>query len=158
MPSKEKKKGKGILNHLKVRYKPNVDEDEPSIISEFDATTCIPSEMDLTGQYQIKVVQIPDESGQGADQAPQPVNWHHRISFMLHYLGFSAGLGNIWRFPTKMYQNGKGAFLVVYLLILCLVGLPLFFLELVLGQYLSRGPIKVFGRMAPLFKVRLISY
>ena len=44
-------------------------------------------------------------------------------------------------------------FLIAYLIMLMVSGLPLFFLELALGQYAGKGPLKVFGRMAPAMKV-----
>ena len=43
-------------------------------------------------------------------------------------------------------------FLIAYLTMLMVSGLPLFFLELSLGQYAGKGPLKVFGRMAPIAK------
>ena len=43
-------------------------------------------------------------------------------------------------------------FLIAYLIMLLVSGLPLFFLELALGQYAGKGPLKVFGRMAPIAK------
>jgi solute carrier family 6 amino acid transporter-like protein 5/7/9/14 len=44
-----------------------------------------------------------------------------------------------------------GAFLVPYIVMLFTMGLPIFFLELVIGQYSGLGPNKVFQRMAPIF-------
>ena len=46
-----------------------------------------------------------------------------------------------------------GSFLIPYLLMLLLVGLPAFFVELTVGQYARVGANKVFGRMVPAFKV-----
>ena len=50
------------------------------------------------------------------------------------------------------YENGGGSFLIPYALMLLFAGLPLFFMELCLGQYAGQGPTRVFGRMAPAFK------
>lgn len=57
----------------------------------------------------------------------------------------SVGLGNIWRFPYIAYANGGGAFLIPYLIILLLIGRPLYFLEMVLGQFSSSGCVKVWN-------------
>ena len=158
MPSEGKKKGKlDFLNNLKVRYQPSANRDSVTVFSNstFDSDP-LPSQLDLTGGYKVHEVDIPDSVGEGQSPSTRPTKWTHRLDFIIHAVGYSVGLGNLWRFPYKVYENGKGAFLVPYLLILSLFGLPLFFLELVLGQYLSRGPIKVFGRMAPIFEVRYI--
>ena len=51
-----------------------------------------------------------------------------------------SGLGNVWRFPFTAYENGGGAFLIPYICVLMLVGRPLYFMELALGQFSSAGP------------------
>ena len=78
--------------------------------------------------------------------------WSNQFEFILATMGYAVGLGNIWRFPYLVYKNGGGTFLVPYFIMLIFAGLPLFFLELILGQYSGQGPAKVFGRMSPIFK------
>ena len=108
------------------------------------------SEMDLQGGYQEVQVKIPEELPQSTREVK---SWSNRIDFILAALGYSVGLGNLWRFPMKVFENGGGTFLIPYFTVLVLLGLPMFFTELVLGQYISYGPVKVFKRMAPLFSV-----
>lgn len=57
----------------------------------------------------------------------------------------SVGLGNIWRFPFIAFENGGGAFLIPYIIVLLLVGKPLYYLEMILGQFSSRSSVKIWN-------------
>jgi SNF family Na+-dependent transporter len=59
-------------------------------------------------------------------------------------IGMSVGLGNIWRFPFQAFENGGGAFLIPYIIVLFLVGKPMYFLEMIMGQFSRKGPVKVY--------------
>ncbi|XP_053672297.1 sodium- and chloride-dependent glycine transporter 1 [Anopheles nili] len=78
-------------------------------------------------------------------------HWASKTEFLLSCMGYAIGLGNVWRFPYLCYRNGGGAFLVPYLLMLVLCGIPLFFMEVCLGQFSGTGCITVF-KIVPLFK------
>ena len=65
---------------------------------------------------------------------------------------FFKGLGNVWRFPFLVFDNGGGAFLIIFFAMLFLVGIPMFFLELAIGQFSGLGPTHVFYSMAPAFQ------
>uniref|UniRef100_A0A182MU02 Transporter n=1 Tax=Anopheles culicifacies TaxID=139723 RepID=A0A182MU02_9DIPT len=78
-------------------------------------------------------------------------HWASKTEFILSCIGYAIGLGNVWRFPYLCYRNGGGAFLVPYLLMLVLCGIPLFFLETCLGQFSGTGCITVF-KIVPLLK------
>lgn len=57
----------------------------------------------------------------------------------------SVGLGNIWRFPFTAYENGGGAFLVPYIIVLFLIGKPIYYLEMIVGQFTNRSSVKLWA-------------
>lgn len=77
--------------------------------------------------------------------------WSNAIEFFITSLGFAVGLGNVWRFPYKVYSNGGAVFLIPYTLALVFLAIPLQMLEASIGQYSKKGPIGVW-EMVPLLK------
>ncbi|WP_243692987.1 sodium-dependent transporter [Tissierella praeacuta] len=69
-------------------------------------------------------------------------NWGSRFGFIMAAAGFSIGLGNIWRFPYLVGTNGGGAFVLVYLIICVLIGIPLFTMEMSLGRKTQLNPVE----------------
>ncbi|VDM49797.1 unnamed protein product [Toxocara canis] len=78
--------------------------------------------------------------------------WTTKVDFLLSVVGFAVDLANVWRFPYLCFKNGGGVFLIPYTLMVLLAGIPLFFMELSLGQYYKKGAITTWGRICPLFK------
>ncbi|XP_014240511.1 sodium-dependent dopamine transporter [Cimex lectularius] len=78
--------------------------------------------------------------------------WSGKVDFLLSVIGFAVDLANVWRFPYLCYKNGGGAFLVPYCIMLFVGGIPLFYMELALGQFHRKGAITCWGRIVPLFK------
>lgn len=76
-------------------------------------------------------------------------HWGSRVEFLLSCVGFSVGLGNVWRFPFLAYENGGGAFLIPYFILLVLVGKPMYFMEAALGQFGQTGPLAIWLEMLP---------
>uniref|UniRef100_A0A8C1IYD8 Transporter n=1 Tax=Cyprinus carpio TaxID=7962 RepID=A0A8C1IYD8_CYPCA len=71
------------------------------------------------------------------------------LQYVLAQVGFSVGLGNVWRFPYLCHQNGGGAFMLLYVMLLLIIGVPLFFMELAAGQSIRQGSIGVWKHISP---------
>ncbi|XP_060568754.1 sodium- and chloride-dependent glycine transporter 1-like isoform X3 [Ruditapes philippinarum] len=121
----------------KGQYPMEDENPNESLVQDVSSTAVLtPLDDDLVGN----VTDVPDRG-----------NWGGRFDFLMSLLGYSVGLGNVWRFPYLAYSNGGGAFVFPFVLMLFLLGLPLMFLELSLGQFAGLGPAVVFGRFCPLF-------
>eukprot|EP00794_Sanderia_malayensis_P018934 gene18934-20839_t len=97
------------------------------------------------------------------DSIPERETWAKKIEFVLASIGYAVGLGNVWRFPYLVFQNGGGAFLIPYFTMLLLCGMPLFCMELSIGQYFSLGPVTSWTALCPIakgvgFSVLVISF
>ena len=81
--------------------------------------------------------------------AQQRENWSSRTGFILAAVGSAVGLGNIWRFPYVAYDNGGGAFMVPYLIALLTAGIPLLFLDYVIGHKYRAAAPRAYKRFSP---------
>ncbi len=75
--------------------------------------------------------------------------WSGSLAFVSAVLNYNIGFGNFWGFPLKVYKYGGSAFMVVYWLSFFLSAFPIFFLELALGQFSGRSPIRTFQLQLP---------
>lgn len=82
-----------------------------------------------------------------AQSSSEPIRelWTSRAAFYFAAIGSAVGFGNVWRFPSLVYEYGGGAFFIPYALALFLIGLPILVLEIGLGQYYKTGDVGVFG-------------
>lgn len=87
------------------------------------------------------------ESGEGGKE--QRETWGHKAEFILATVGLAVGLGNVWRFPYLCQKNGGGAFLIPYVIFMLIEGLPLFFLELSIGQRMRKSAIRCWQDVHP---------
>lgn len=68
-------------------------------------------------------------------------SWGSRFAFIMAAAGFAIGLGNMWRFPYLVGTQGGGAFVLIYLIICLLIGIPLFTMEITLGRKSQSSPV-----------------
>jgi NSS family neurotransmitter:Na+ symporter len=79
--------------------------------------------------------------------------WSSPIAFILAAVGAAVGIGNIWRFPALVGQNGGGAFLVPYLIAVFVFALPLMVLEIAVGRHFRGTVVSSFRALRPEFRV-----
>ena len=82
------------------------------------------------------------------DTASQHGMWSSRLAFILAASGSAVGLGNIWRFPYLTSENGGGAFVLVYLGCILLIGLPIMASEILMGREGRMSPINAILKIA----------
>ena len=69
-------------------------------------------------------------------------NWGSRFGFIMATAGFAIGMGNIWRFPYIVGESGGGAFIIVYLILTAIIGVPLLTAEISLGRKAQLTPLE----------------
>ncbi len=75
--------------------------------------------------------------------------WSSRLGFIFAAAGSAIGLGNIWRFPYIVGENGGGAFVLLYLFFVVVIGLPYMLAELSLGRFSSKNPVGAIEAVKP---------
>lgn len=70
-----------------------------------------------------------------------------RLGFILLSAGCAIGLGNVWRFPYMVGQNGGGAFVLIYLFFLAILGIPVMTMEFSVGRAAQKSPILTFQQL-----------
>ena len=68
-------------------------------------------------------------------------HWSSRMAFILAVTGSAVGLGNIWKFPYVAGQNGGGAFVLVYVVCVFVIGMPVMMSEILIGRRGRRNPV-----------------
>lgn len=72
-----------------------------------------------------------------------------RLGFILLSAGCAIGVGNVWKFPYMVGQYGGGAFVVLYLLCLILLGVPVMTMEFAMGRASQKSPVKLYEKLEP---------
>ena len=74
--------------------------------------------------------------------------WIGKWTFILAATGSAVGLGNIWGFPYKAGTNGGGAFVLIYLLCILMIGIPIMISEIIIGRRSGNSPINAMKKTA----------
>lgn len=74
--------------------------------------------------------------------------WSSRMAFVLAATGSAVGLGNIWKFPYITGQNGGGAFVLIYLACIAIIGIPIMMAEVLIGRRGRQSPINTMRVLA----------
>lgn len=86
------------------------------------------------------------------------VTFGSKLGILMATVGSAVGLGNIWRFPYMLGENGGAAFLLVYLICILILGLPVMLTEFFIGRHTHRNAAGAFKAMAPGTRWSLIGY
>ena len=77
--------------------------------------------------------------------------WNSRVEYTLAIVGYTVGIGSVYRFPILCARNGGGAFLIPFLFFMITCGGPLYYIEVCLGQFSGKSAGFAF-EFCPLFK------
>lgn len=72
-----------------------------------------------------------------------------RLGFILLSAGCAVGIGNVWKFPYMVGQNGGGAFVFIYLIFLAIMGIPIVSMEFSIGRAAQKSPAKLYHELEP---------
>ena len=99
-------------------------------------------------RYTVFLLSIPKErKGEKQHMEQNRAQWGSKLGFILAAAGSAVGLGNIWKFPGKAFEGGGGAFLLLYLIIVPLIGMPAMLSELTIGRSSQSNVVDAFHRL-----------
>jgi NSS family neurotransmitter:Na+ symporter len=88
----------------------------------------------------------------------QASSWRTRFGFYLLALGSAFSLGNLWRFPFVVGENGGGAFVLLYFFLCLLIGLPILICELIIGRTMGASIMKALHDLSKDSSLRWLSF
>ncbi|XP_074542794.1 sodium-dependent neutral amino acid transporter B(0)AT1-like [Halichoeres trimaculatus] len=97
----------------------------------------------------LRIPSLEDLERMDKEEAGDHPKWDNKAQYILTCVGFCVGIGNVWRFPYLCQSHGGGAFLIPYLILLLLEGMPLLLLEFGIGQRLRKGSVGVWRAINP---------
>nr|XP_006011518.1 PREDICTED: sodium-dependent dopamine transporter [Latimeria chalumnae] len=132
-------------------------------VGQMSSVVAPAKESNTMGPKEVELILVKEQNGvqftnstlinpsQSNSEVEERETWGKKIDFLLSVIGFAVDLANVWRFPYLCYKNGGGAFLVPYLFFMVIAGMPLFYMELALGQFNREGAAGVW-KICPIFK------
>uniref|UniRef100_A0A665THN6 Transporter n=1 Tax=Echeneis naucrates TaxID=173247 RepID=A0A665THN6_ECHNA len=97
----------------------------------------------------LRILNYDDLERLDKEEASDRPKWDNKAQYILTCVGFCIGIGNVWRFPYLCQSHGGGAFLIPYLILLVLEGMPLLLMEFAIGQRLRKGSVGVWRSISP---------
>ncbi|MDF3000020.1 MAG: sodium:neurotransmitter symporter [Bacillota bacterium] len=88
-----------------------------------------------------------DKIGQPRDQ------FKSRLGFIMAAAGSAVGLGSIWRFPYVVGENGGGAYMIIYMLALVIIGIPVMVAEFVIGRNSGKNAVDAYAHYSKKYKI-----
>ena len=95
-----------------------------------------------------ELVQNPAQGATADNARKDHPMWSSRMAFILAASGSAVGLGNIWKFPYITGENGGGAFVLVYLLCIALIGIPIMIAEVMIGRSGGQSPLNSMRKLS----------
>ena len=74
-------------------------------------------------------------------------HWGSKIGFILAATGSAVGLGNLWKFPYITWHNNGGAFVIIYLVAVLVIGWPIMMAEILIGRHTQQSPVPAFEKL-----------
>lgn len=72
-----------------------------------------------------------------------------RLGFIMLSAGCAIGIGNVWKFPYVVGENGGGIFVLIYLLFLAILGIPVLTMEFSIGRAAQKSPVRMYQQLEP---------
>lgn len=88
-----------------------------------------------------------DRIGEPRDQ------FKSRLGFIMAAAGSAVGLGSIWRFPYVVGENGGGAYMIIYMIALAIIGIPVMIAEFVIGRHSGKNAVDAYAHYSKKYKI-----
>ncbi|CAF3376546.1 unnamed protein product [Rotaria socialis] len=120
-----------------------IDQKQTDNYENFSQSSHVTTELDPEQSTTTVVVDKPSNSNRKItlNEDDTRETWTNNFDYLITTLGGLIGLGSLYRFPYLAFENGGAAFVIPYVLISVLCGIPLLIMETALGQFARKGPV-----------------